>query len=440
MPWQRMVADVGGELIEDEQGDLVPAYRDVVFSTPRQSGKTTLVLGWECHRAIGWEHLGPQRISYSAQTGSDARKKLVQDQKPILKPHKPALGIDRFYEGAGDVGILWLNGSRLVVMNNAEAAGHGKTLDLGVKDEMFRDEDDRRDGALRPAMVTRKHAQILTCSTMGTEYSVPWNALVDRGRLAVELGQRHGIAYFEWSAQDDDDPEDPDTWRRCMPALGYTVTETVVAGELAINSPEVFHRAYLNRKTKAEARVIPDAAWNAACTPTASPEGAPTFALDVNPERSAGSIVAASPGVAELVDYRPTIGWLVPRAVELSERWDSPTWVVDSSGPGASLIGDLTRAGLVVHPATPREMVEACGQLYVGVIEGTIAIRQHARLDEAAASAAKRSIGDSWAWTRKAAAGDISPLVAATLALWGASNVVAGGGPSIYEDRGLVTL
>lgn len=446
MPWQRMVADVGGEVIEDpETGLLIPAYRDVVFSTPRQSGKTTLVLGWECHRAVGFDHLGPQRIAYSAQTGADARKKLVQDQKPVLEPHKRALGIKRFYEGAGDVGVLWVNGSRLVVMNNTEGSGHGKTLDLGVKDEMFDDFDDRRDGAMRPAMITKPHAQVLTCSTMGTEDSIPWNALVERGRLAVDLDQRQGLAYFEWSAEDDDDPNDPATWYRCMPALGHTVTEAVIAGEQAGATPDVFLRAYLNRKTSAVSRVIPIEKWSAAITTTASPVGRPVFSLDVNPERSAGAIVAASSGVAEVVPRIPGDGfgavgtaWLVPRAIQLSEKWDRPTWVVDATGPAASLIPAMEAAGLRVHSATSHEMVTACGQFFDGIMDGKIHLRQHAKLDEAAAGAAKRVIGDAWAWTRKNASADISPLVAATLALWGAETLPDP--TSVYETRGMVTL
>lgn len=432
MPWQQQVADVGGELVDDpETGLLIPAYRTVVFSTPRQSGKTTEVLAWECQRAIGWEHFGPQRISYSAQTGADARKKLIQDQKPVLNPHKPALGIDRFYSGAGDVGILWLNGSRVVVMNDSEAGGHGPSVDLGVKDELWIDRDNHRDQALVPSMSTKPAGQVLACSTMGTEESIPWNALVDRGRMAVDLDQRAGIAYFEWSAADDDDLDDPATWWTFMPALGITVTQAVVQDAHDTLPPGEFRRAYGNRKTKTDDRVLPEVNWNAICSPTAAPQGRLTFALDTNPELSAGAILAASPGVAELIDYRPAIGWLVPRAVELSERHGRPKWVVDSTGPAASLIPEMERAGLDVHPATPRELVTACGQLYVGVLEGTIAIRQHAKLDEAAASAAKRSIGDSWAWARKAAAGDICPLVAATLALWGAENV-AEAEPSIW--------
>ena len=184
-----------------------------------------------------------------------------------------------------------------------------------------------------------------------------------------------------------------------------------------------FRRAFLNRKTKADDRMLPVAEWNAICRSDVAPEGRPTFSLDVNPERSAGAIVAASPGVAELVEYRLTTSWLVPRAIELSAKWGHPSWVVDSTGPAASFIPDMEKAGLSVHQASPKELIAACGQFYDGVIERRWRLRHHQRLDEAAAGAAKRSIGDAWAWTRKSAAADISPLVAATLALWGAGAI-----------------
>lgn len=431
MPWQRMVADIGGELIEDpDTGLLIPAYRDVVFSTPRQSGKTTEVLAWECQRAIGWEHFGPQRISYSAQTGGDARKKLVNDQMPILKRHMRALNIRRTYEANGSEGVVWGNGSRLTLLYNTEAAGHGQTIDLGIKDELFADHDDRRDQALVPAMATKSAGQVVSCSTMGTEDSIPWNQLVEAGRLAVDAGRTTGIAYFEWSAADDVDLDDPREWWGFMPALGYTITEAVVSNAHDKLTTGEFVRAFGNRKTKADDRVIPETAWNAICLPTVAPVGDLTFSLDVNPERSAGAIVAASPGVAELVDFRLTTGWLVSRASELSAKYDRPLWVVDSTGPAASLIPDMVRSGLNVHPATPRELIEACGQFYDDVIERRLSLRTHQRFDEAAAGAAKRSVGDSWAWTRKNAAADISPLVAATLALWGA------GQPAEPEEAG----
>jgi len=66
MPWQQLVADVGLEY-EIVDGIVVPFYREVVVTVPRQNGKTTLVLVFEVQRAVGWNE--PQRIAYTAQTG-----------------------------------------------------------------------------------------------------------------------------------------------------------------------------------------------------------------------------------------------------------------------------------------------------------------------------------------------------------------------------------
>lgn len=402
------------------------AHPDHVFLVGEQftpTHNTTEILAWEGQRAIGWEHLGPQRISYSAQTGADARKKLIQDQKPLLEPVKKALGIKRIYEAIGSEGVLWHNGSRLVLLNNTEASGHGPSVDLGIKDELFADIDDRRDQALVPSMATKAAGQVVSASTMGTEDSLPWNELVARGRAAVEAGLRRGIAYFEYSLPDGADINDPEVWWTFMPALGFTITVATVINARDKMKANEFLRAFGNRKTKADDRVIPETDWSTVCSPAAAPAGKPVFSLDMNPERSAGAITAASPGVGELLEYRLTTTWLVDRAKEISEKWGKPLWVVHRAGPAGSLIGDMERAGLRVHAATEDELVKACGDLYTGIVEHTVAIRQHQRLDEAAAGVAKRFVGDAFAWTRKNAAADICPLMGITLALWGAENL-----------------
>lgn len=438
MPWQQVVADVGGELIERPDGLLVPAYREVAFTVPRQSGKTTVILAWEIQRANGW--ITPQRIVYSAQTGNDARKKLIEDQVPLLVPRKKTFGIRRILRGMGNEAIEFLNGSRIVLLASMADSGHGKTIDLGVKDELFADFDDRRDQSLIPAMATKPAAQIITASTMGTTESLPLNRTVDRGRLAVERGVREGIAYFEWSAAPDEDADDPDTWWGCMPALGHTISEDVVRHARTTLTDGEFRRAFLNQLTKSDERVIPHAAWEVVCDPQVEPDGPLVFSVDVNPERTASTIVVASGGdlpIAELVDYRASTGWVVDRARELHGRHGG-RWVVDGSGPAGTIIPSLELAGLNVHPVTARELIEACGWFYDAVMGGNIRIRQNPKLDEAVASAAKRSVGDAWAWTRKAAIGDISPLVATTLALWGA--VRLSDAPSVYEDRDMVVI
>jgi hypothetical protein len=417
MPWQRQVAMVGGELVEAESGLLVPAYRDVVFTVPRQSGKTTLILSWEIQRAIGWGR--PQAIIYSAQTGKDAREKLLDDQAPILEPRKKRLGIRRILRGMGNEAVQFLNGSRIGLLASMEESGHGKTVHMAVKDELWKDYDHRRDQSLVPAQNTVADAQMVTASTMGTDESVPLNEAVDRGRAAVEAGKKLGIAYFEWSAHPEADLDDPDGWWGFMPALGHTTGEEAIAHANLILPPGEYRRAYGNLRTRHDERVIPQSVWDAICGPDVKPDGVLTFALDMNPERSAGAIAVASPGALELVDQRDGTGWLVDRAKDLHGKHRA-VFFVDAKGPAGTLIPDLEREGVKVHPVTPAEMVQACGQFFDGVVDRRFRVRTHSKLDDAVAVAAKRTVGDAWAWTRRGASGDISPLVAGTLALFGA--------------------
>jgi hypothetical protein len=414
MPWQRQVADVGLELLPDGR----PAYRAVRFTVPRQSGKTTLILSWEVQRALGWAQLlGPQRIAYSAQTGKDAREKLLEDQVPLLWPRRKLFGVDRTIRTNGSEAVVWRNGSRLILLASGTDSGHGKTIDLGVKDELFNDVDNRRDQALNPAMATRPHAQVLTASTMGTAESLALNMEVESGRAAVEAGKTSGVCYFEWSASPDDDPGDPATWWRCMPALGRTITLEVVEHAYETLQIDEFKRAYLNIPTMTVEQVIPHAAWQAVCDESVEATGA-LFSFDVNPERSAGGIVAIGPGpIVEVVDYHPGTAWCGARIEELYGRYNAP-FVVDPSGPAGSLLPDIRARGVEIIEIAPGDVPRAAGAFYDRVVDGDIRIRKNRDLDLAVQAAAQRSAGEQWAWGRKSSKGCIALLVAATNGVW----------------------
>jgi hypothetical protein len=396
---------------------LVPAYRTVRFTVPRQNGKTTLVLSWEVQRAH-WDG-SPQKIAYTAQTGKDARDKLIDDQFPILDRCRDALQIRTLRRAIGSEGVLWENGSQLVVVGGTESGGHGKTLHLGVKDELFKDYDQRRDQSLRPGMNTVADAQMLETSTAGTADSVVWNLAVAQGRAAVESDKGTGTAYFEWSAEPDADPADPATWWSCMPALGHTITVPVIeaAWDQMSATPGEFQRAYGNIPTAAAETVIPRSAWDLVCDPDVEAV-AECFGLDMNPERSAGAIVACGAGpVVEVVEYRAGTTWLVDRAAELAARYNCP-FVLDPTGPAGSLAGELERAGVKVIEVAGRDAQKAAGQFYDLVVNEQITVRRHEGLDEAVTGASKRVSGDVWSWGRKSSKADISLLVAATLAVW----------------------
>lgn len=424
MPWQQQVADVGLELLPDGR----PAYREVVFTVPRQSGKTTLILAWEIQRAIGWaKMLGlPQRIVYSAQTGKDAREKLLEDQIPILEPRKTLIGLSKVHRTNGSESVVWKNGSRLVLLASGDQSGHGKTVDLAVKDELFADADMRRDQALIPAMSTKPHAQSLTASTAGTSESVALNAAVAAGRAAVEADKGTGVAYFEWSADQDDDPADPEVWARCMPALGRTISLEVVehAWTTMEQRPDEFRRAYLNIPTASDERVIPAGAWAAVCDPEVEAE-ATVFAFDVNPERDRAGIVAAGAGpTVEVMDYQNGTGWLVSRIVGLHNKYRVP-FAVDRNGPAGNFADELEREGVPLIALDAPKVAQACVSFYDSVIDGAIRVRQDFDLDAAVAAAAKTSVGDSWRWGRKSSRFDISLLMAASIGQWAVQHVPA---------------
>lgn len=411
MPWQALVADVGLELLPDGR----PAFREVVVTVPRQSGKTSLILSVEVQRAVGWAE--PQRIAYSAQTGLDASKKLLEDQVPLLERQRKLLGISRISRSKGGESVIWSNGSRIVLLAGSVDSGHGKTLDLGIEDELFADVDFRRDQAMIPAMATRRDAQIWVASTMGTGDSLALNAKVAKGRGAVEARKTTGIAYFEWSAEPEDDPANPATWFKCMPALGRTIGLEGVEHAYDTMSLGEFKRAYLNIPTVADERIIPQTAWDLVCDPNVEAT-ASRFGVDVNPERSAAAIVAAGIGpVLEVVDYRPGVTWLAERCVELYRRYGAP-FAVDVTGPAASEIGAMRAAGIPVDVIAAPAAARAAGAFFDRVVSGGVRIRRSRVLDDAVGGAAKLAVGDAWKWGRRSSSADITPLVAATMALW----------------------
>lgn len=428
MPWQRLVADVAGE-IDPDTGLL--AYRDVVLTVPRQSGKTSLVLAASVHRALGFG--GRQNIVYTAQTRGDARKKWEDDHLPILQG-SPFGPLFRPRKTTGNEAFLWRNGSRYGLISATLKSGHGPTVDMAFLDEAFAHTDDRLEQAMRPAMITRASPQLWVLSTAGTRTSTYLRAKITAGREMVTAGRASRTAYFDWSAPDDADPLDPVTWWACMPALGHTITEAAIAAELEtmLANPEqgldLFRRAYLNQwpdEIHEGWRVINRTAWEALADAGSQPGDPVVFAADVTPDRSMGAIgVAGRRGDGamhvEVVDHRSGTGWMVERLVQLHQRWSPAAVVVDAAGPAGSLIVDLEAAGIEVTRPTARQVAQACGWFYDAATSDLPQLRHlgQVELARALAGATRRPLGEAWAWSRRGGI-DICPLVAVTLAAWG---------------------
>lgn len=419
MPWQRHVADVAFE-IDPATGLFV--YREVRLTVPRQSGKTTLMLAAMTHRCVAMG--GIQRVSYTAQTGKDARLKWEDEHVPALE-RSPFSALMQIRRTNGSEAIRWSDGSIWSLMATTETAGHGAQLDLGVIDEAFALTDDRLEQSMKPAMVTRPQPQLWVVSTAGTNGSSYLNDKVDDGRLRALAGDTRAVAYFEWSAPDGADAADEATWLQCMPALGLTVPIEAIRSDFeSMREPE-FRRAYLNQRQDRSAaqpwQVVTDDQWQKCLDDRSRIDGPVSLALDVTPSRSMSSLCAAglrSDKVAhiEVIGNRPGTGWVID--------WFTPERVreyrsitIDPVSSAGSMVGDLRRLGLTVNEISTREMATGCGKFFDLVVAGNLRHIGQVPLTAAISGAKRRKLGDAWGWHRRDTAVDVSPLVSCTLAL-----------------------
>lgn len=429
MGWQDDVNAVALEL-DPATGDL--AYGLVVVTVPRQQGKSLLM---RVNAARACLARPSTRVDSTAQTRGDARDRWEEGAQAFqASPLAPL--IRKVRVSIGDERIVWRNGSEWRVFPPTADGLHGASSDLIVIDECWAI-DHRTIQAAQPAMAARRHRpQLWIISTAGDDTSTVLREYVELGR-ATHADPDPPMAFFEWSAGDDDDPDDPATWARCMPALGLTVRPDVIRQAYETMLPGEFQRAFLNRWTHAREQVIPAAWWTACADPASQLGPGVVFGLDVNPERSMAAIAVAGPATeggrrhVELVDHRPGTDWLVGRAAELVKVHRAAGVVIDRQGPAATadVVDGLARRGVACSATNAGEYAAACARFYDAVRDRTLVHRAQTELDAAVAGAARRPLGDRWAWTRSKSTADITPLVAATLALDGLDRLPR---PNVY--------
>jgi len=261
MPWQHEVNAVTTEQTPDGRF----AYRQAVIEVMRQQGKTVDLLSMMIAR--GLRRPGTQ-IAYTAQTRLDARHRLLDVWWPRIARSKLAPFID-VRRGSGSEALIFKNGSMLGLVSSTQTSGHGDVLDLGVIDEAWAQHDDHLEQAMRPAMMTRD-AQLWIVSAAGDEKSEYFRAKVEDGRARAEMGVTADGCYIGYSFADDEDPGDPATWRRRMPALGITVSEETVRADFELMELSEFRRAYGCQwpdVAKPGWDVIAEDVWGAAAVP-----------------------------------------------------------------------------------------------------------------------------------------------------------------------------
>lgn len=433
--WQHGAGSIA--LGKRKDGKYACTVGGVVWSIPRQVGKTFLVgmiiialcilcpgltVLWTAHRTK------TATKTFKTLQGYVKRKRIA----PHLKPNRSS-GIRT---ANGEQEIEFANGS--IIMFGARGDGFGRGFDK-VDIEVFDEAQILDEKALEDMVAATNQSEQPSGALLFFMGTPP--RPVDKGeefasrRSGALAGTEPDMAYIEFSADDDADPDDVSQWANANPSYpDRTNLESMQRMRKNLRNDDSFRREALGIWATSSPRVIDEDSWKRVADAASMATDRLVLAVDVAPNRSTAAVALAGKrpdGIwhVELDEHRTGADWVVPWIVERAEKNRLHAVVVDEMSGlvkwrhGRAFLGD-TNIAVTLAAAEGRDMAIACAQFFDAVMSPTTLVRHtdQPQVNVALSVARKRPLGGGWAWNRKDEESDITPIVAETLALWGARN------------------
>jgi predicted Fe-Mo cluster-binding NifX family protein len=437
-PWQETVIENSFGVKPDGKW----ASKEVGVNVPRQNGKGGILEIVELTAIFTWQekfviHSAHEFIT--SQKHFDRVWSLVENTPELLSQ----VVNRRAIRSHGHEGFKTIHGCQIEFRSRTKSAGRGFSCDRLVFDEaMFLPESAM--GALWPTLRARPNPQVWYTGS-AVDQDVHNEGLVFTRVRERALRREAELSYFEWSLDYPDPSEvpeeafwDEDSYWKSNPAYGIRIFKEhfeseVRALERRTVAVELFGVGDYPDPAGSEERPISPEQW-AACEQKDSELQGPVWSgFDTSPERRT-SVAAAGRNQdgnwhVEVIDKRPGTNWLPARLAQVVAQHNVEEIVCDGLGPSASLTTVLEHEDIEVTKLDGSQYAEACGRFVDVVSEGSLRHRGSLDLMNAIRGAKTRPLGDRWLWSRKNSSVDISPLVAATLALYAAM-----GSPQDYGE------
>lgn len=472
-PWQQLV--MHHLLLEKPNTfarDGMPkwAAQQAGLMVSRQNGKGSILEAYELYCMF----LAPDRlIIHSAHMADTAFEGFQRVEALIAQTPELKAEVARITWSHGSEGITLKDGTRLRFRTRNKGGGRGFTADKVILDEaMYL--DSKLMAALVPTMSAVANPQFFLTGSAGDQDSTAF------GKMRQEaLDGAEDMVWLEWSVEpcgpmcvkgceDHDAVSIPseaktteqlerafvrlaDSYAKANPGLGIRQNIEFFETERKAMDVDTFAQERMGvgdwPQAGAAWRIIPEEAWKLRIAPASKPEGHVAIGVDTSPNLKYSALVACGSNGVDMpgsdgqvirgrhvevtsdgvrYDYRPGVDWVVERCAAIAEKRGKSkvTFVIDKAGQAGGFIAEMESRGLKVVTPNGREYAQACGKFYTGVVPTKDSTPFLAHLDQpalnsAVAAADKRDLSDAWAWDKRNPASDISPLVAATLALWG---------------------
>jgi hypothetical protein len=450
--WQELVIE--GMLGLDEGGRWVTP--DDGLDVARQNGKGVILQAVEGFCAF---ELGYPMVMHTAHEFATSQEHQLRLEAVIQDaPHLHARVKDRggYMHANGKEAINLKTGERIVFKARTKGGGRGYSGDLRVWDEAMV-LPDAVVGAQKPMTraSTAQHGQKTIFAGSAVDDEVHEYGLTFARIRARGLAHSPRVSWHEWSAPfehpsalDDEAFNDRSNWLAANPSMAEgLISEQTMADELELMARrtaavELFGVGAWPDPDASTRTVIDLDVWRGLQVGNDSQVvGQPCFAFDVAPDRSSAAIAVCgrnAEGFAqvEVPHWGRGTGWVVERVARMYHEHGPKMIVCSGTGITGTLVDELRLQGVLVTAVNATEYAQACAGLVDLVLEDGVRHLGSKELRDAIRGAATRPLGDAWAWSRKSSSVDISPLVAATLAVWG--TVTSSSGEYVFDVGALI--
>ena len=428
-PWQHGIGSVA--LGKRKSGKYAATVGGVVMSIPRQVGKTFLVgmiIIALCVLFPGFTALWTAHRTRTASMTFASMQAMVKKKK--IWPH-----VDAIRTSNGEQEIRFKNGS--IIMFGAREQGFGRGFDK-VDAEIFDEAQILSEKALEdmvPAanQSTQEAGALLFFMGTPPRPTDPGEEFANRRSKALS-GKAKNIVYVEFSADPDAEPDDREQWAKANPSFPHrTPVESLERMRENLTDDDSFKREALGIwDAEDSSRVIDEESWHRVADPASMAIDRLSIAVDVAPDRTVAAVALAglrADGTwhIELDDHRRGTDWVAHWVKDRAAKnrlhsvvVDELSGLVETRRDRHYLIG--TDVEVTLAASEGRDMAIASAKFYDSVMGASLRHTDQPQVNVALSVARKRPLGAGWAWNRKDATSDITPVVALTLALWGAQN------------------
>lgn len=415
-PWQQLVLRDG--LAERVDGTW--AAFEVGLTVPRQCGKGSVLEALELAALfLADPNDPPPLVLHSAHEFRTSAEHFRRMRNLVDGSDHLRKRVRIVRTGVGSESIELHTGARLRFVSRTGGSGRGFSADLVVLDEAYSLTADSM-AAILPTLSARPNPQVWYTSSAGMPASTQLARLRQRGTAG---GSR--LAYFEWSAPDDSDLDDPEAWAQANPALGIRIPLDFIHAEREAMPEEQFARERLGiwAAQHRGSGVYDLDAWAELVRKVPAPVR-PAWSVEVKSDRSATLIAAAWPDGGrrhiEVVEDRTGVDWVVARLKELTGKYGGRTVTLDAGTAAWSLAEDLESAGFKIVKVGGTERAVACAGFYDATVAKALSHNGNPAVSTALGCARWKDVGEgARVFSRRRSAGDISALYAVVLALHG---------------------